>query len=155
MRNFIKNTMFRKSEQLRTLVTFSGGAVSSNQCPRMVWLTAASQCFQITRVRDADVYSCDTMEQESSIHSACSMFLSMLLEQRWNFQYIARTTDSWVHLVGNTGSCTLTFSNGRVGGFIICLVPPLFFALGFVFEKFQKWKWRLSRFVWRAFYVRW
>jgi len=36
-----------QSEQLRTLVAFYGVASeSSNQHPHLVWLTAASHCFQ-------------------------------------------------------------------------------------------------------------
>ena len=46
-------------------------------------------------------------------------------------------------------TCPHAFSNGA---YIICHVSH-FFSLGFVFGEASKWKWRLSRFVWRAFHV--
>ena len=65
-----------QSEQLWTLVTFQGGvSVSSNKRPLVVWLTAASQCFQRAGVANfptsLSFYSCVTMGWESSVHSEC------------------------------------------------------------------------------------
>jgi len=50
-------------------------SVSSNKCPLVVWLTAASQCFHKASVANFQTslsfYSCVTMGRESSFHSAC------------------------------------------------------------------------------------
>jgi len=88
-----------QSEYLWTLVTFWGGAtVSSNQRWHVVWLTVASQCFQVPRVANfptsLSCYNCVAMEGNLvTVHSACSMLLRMLLEQRWNVQYVVTTVD--------------------------------------------------------------
>jgi len=88
-----------QSEYLWTLVTFWGGAtVSSNQRRHVVWLTVASQCFQVSRIANfpasLSFYNYVTIDGNlASIHSACSMLLRMLLEQRWNLQYVVMTVD--------------------------------------------------------------
>jgi len=82
-------------EQLRTLVTFQGVAcVSSKQRQNAVWLTDASQCFQIARVANFPTsfsfYSCVTMDGNpaftllSTAHAfrAAINFNSMLLRQQ-------------------------------------------------------------------------
>jgi len=54
-------------------------AVSSIQCPLVVWLTAASH-FQVARVAkfptSLSFYSWGTMGRQSSVHNACSALLS-------------------------------------------------------------------------------
>jgi len=88
-----------QSEYLLTLVTFWGGAaVSSNQRRHVVWVTVASQCFQVPTVANfptsVSFYNCVTMDKNpASVHSACSMLLRMLLEQRWKLQYVVTTLD--------------------------------------------------------------
>jgi len=83
-------------------VTFLGGAtVSSNQRRHVVWLTEASQWFQVPRVVNFPTpfsfYNCVTMDENpASIHSACSMLLCCacpLLQQRWKLQYVVTTVD--------------------------------------------------------------
>ena len=60
-------------------MTFLGGAtVSSNQRRHVVWLTEASQWFQVPRVvnfpTSLSFYNCVTMDENpASVHSACSM----------------------------------------------------------------------------------
>ena len=64
----------------------------------VVWLTVASQCFQVPRVANfptsLSFYNCVTMDGNlASVHSACSMLLRMLLEQRWNLRHAVTTLD--------------------------------------------------------------
>jgi len=81
-------------DQLRTLVTFQGATcVFSNELPHVVWLTVASQCFQIARVANFSTsfsfYSCVTMDGNPAftVHETAHAFRaainlnSMLLRQ--------------------------------------------------------------------------
>jgi len=54
------------------------------------------------------------------------------------------------NLVGDTGDVFPPLF--QVGYNIPC--PPHFFLQVLYLEKFQKWKWRLQRFMWSAFHVR-
>jgi len=72
-------------EQLRTLVTFSGVTnVFSNQHPHMVWLTVASQCFQIARLANFPTsfsfYSWVTMDENPAftVHATVRTFRAAL-----------------------------------------------------------------------------
>jgi len=84
-----------QSEQLWTFVTFYGVAcVSSNQRRHVLWLTVASQCFQISRVAhfptSVSCYSCVTMDGSPTftVHATAHAFRaainlnSMLLLQQ-------------------------------------------------------------------------
>ena len=63
----------------------------------MLWLTAASRCFQIAKVAyfptRHSFYSCVTIGRESIVHSdsAYRMLLWMVLQQRFNLQYVVTT----------------------------------------------------------------
>ena len=91
-----------QKEQVRTLVTFKGVAcVFSNQRPHVVWVTVASQCFQIDRLANFPTsfsfYSCITMDENPAfaVHATAHAFRaalnlnSMLLRQQigclWNY----------------------------------------------------------------------
>jgi len=81
-----------QSKQLWTLVTFQGGvSVASNKRPHVVWLTTASQCFQVAKVTNfptsLSFYSCVTTERESSVHNSCRVLycaFTAAIERRLN-----------------------------------------------------------------------
>jgi len=66
----------------------SGASVSPHQRPHVVWLTAASQCFQIARIANLPTllpfYCCVTMRRESRVHSECSTSVASLAVLRSN-----------------------------------------------------------------------
>jgi len=86
------NKISRKAAKKTALAT-----LISDKRSHVVWLTAASKYFQEARFANfptlLSFYSCVTMERESSIHSAWSVLLRMLLEWQLNLQYVAMTTD--------------------------------------------------------------
>ena len=80
-----------QSEYLWALVTLRWSYClqqSAPACGLTGGLTGQSQCFQVIRVANFptsfSIYDCVTMDGNlTRVHSACSVLLRMLLEQRW------------------------------------------------------------------------
>jgi len=85
-----------QKDQLRTLVMFQGVVcVFSNQLPHVLWLTVASQCFQVARLANfptsISFYSCVTMDWNPAftVHATAHAFRAAInLNSMLSRQYI-------------------------------------------------------------------